>query len=35
MLRTYNGGEFCVNEFKDFYKKCGIVRQNTTPYTTQ
>jgi hypothetical protein len=21
-----NGGEFCGNEFKEFYKKCGIAR---------
>eukprot|EP00253_Pinus_taeda_P027526 PITA_27526 len=32
-LRTDNGGEFCNKEFKDFYKKCGIARQKTTPYT--
>ena len=35
MLRTNNGGEFCENEFKDFYKKCGIEMKNTTPYTPQ
>ena len=33
VLRTDNGGEFCGNEFKDFCKKCGIERKNTTPYT--
>jgi transposase InsO family protein len=34
-LRTYNGGEFCRNEFKELCKKCGITRQKTTPYTPQ
>jgi hypothetical protein len=34
-LRTDNGGEFCGNEFEEFYKKCGIGRQKTTPYTPQ
>ena len=33
VFRTNNGGEFCRNEFEEFYKKCGIARQNTTPYT--
>ena len=23
------------NKFEDFYKKCGIERQKTTPYTPQ
>ena len=32
---TDNGGEFCGNEFKDLYKKCGIERHNNTPYTPQ
>jgi hypothetical protein len=35
VLRTDNGGEFCRNEFEEFCKKCGIERQNTTPYTPQ
>ena len=35
VLRTNNGGEFCGNEFEEFYKKCGIARQKTTPYTPQ
>jgi transposase InsO family protein len=34
-LRTDNGGEFRRNEFKEFYKKCGIERKKTTPYTPQ
>ena len=34
-LRTDNGREFCGNEFEEFYKKCGISRQKTTPYTPQ
>jgi hypothetical protein len=33
--RTDNGGEFCGNEFEELYKKCGIARQKTTPYTPQ
>jgi hypothetical protein len=33
--RTDNGREFCGNEFEEFCKKCGIVRQKTTPYTPQ
>ena len=24
VLRKDNGGEFCRNEYEDFYKKCGI-----------
>jgi hypothetical protein len=35
LLRTDNGGEFCGKEFDQFYKKCGITHQNTTPYTPQ
>jgi len=35
VLRTDNGGEFCSMEFEEFYKKCGIARQNITPYTPQ
>jgi hypothetical protein len=33
VLRTDNGGELCGNEFEEFYKKCGIERHKTTPYT--
>ena len=33
MLKTDNGGEFCNKEFQEFYKKCGIAQQKTTPYT--
>jgi transposase InsO family protein len=33
--RTYNGGEFCRNEFEEFCNKCGIERHKTTPYTPQ
>jgi transposase InsO family protein len=35
VLRTYNGGEFCRNEFEEFCKNCDIARLKTTPYTTQ
>ena len=35
MLRTYNSEEFCSKEFEEFYKKCGIAWQKTTPYTPQ
>eukprot|EP00253_Pinus_taeda_P023987 PITA_23987 len=35
VLRTHNGGEFCSKEFEKFYKKYGIARQKTTPYTPQ
>jgi transposase InsO family protein len=35
VLRTDNGKEFCRNEFEEFFKKCGIARQKTTPYTPQ
>jgi hypothetical protein len=35
VLRTDNGGEFYGNEFLEFYKKCGISRKKTTPYTPQ
>ena len=34
VFRTDNGGEFCRNEFEEFFK-CGIARQKTTPYTPQ
>ena len=33
MLRADNGGEFCENEFEEFYKKRSIERKKTTPYT--
>ena len=33
VLRTKNGGGFCGNEFKESCNKCGLERQNTTPYT--
>jgi transposase InsO family protein len=33
VLRTDNGREFCGNEFEEFYKKFGIARNTTTPYT--
>jgi hypothetical protein len=33
ILRTDNGGEFYGNESEEFYKKCSITRQKTTPYT--
>ena len=32
ILRSYNGGEFTSNEFKDFCKEVGIKRELTTPY---
>jgi len=35
VFRTDNGREFCKKEFEEFCKKCGITRQNTTPYTPQ
>eukprot|EP00253_Pinus_taeda_P009597 PITA_09597 len=35
VLRTDNDGEFCSKEFEEFYKKCGITWQKTTPYTPQ
>jgi hypothetical protein len=35
VLRMDNGGEFCINEFKELCKKCGISRKNTTQYTSQ
>jgi hypothetical protein len=35
LLRTNNGRELCGNEFEEFYKKCGIERHKTTPYTPQ
>ena len=35
VLRSDNGGEFCSKGFKEFYKKCGIARQKTSPYTPE
>ena len=35
VLRIDNGGEFCEEEFKQFYKECGIARKRKTPYTPQ
>jgi transposase InsO family protein len=35
VMRIDNGGELCGNEFEEFYKKCGIARQKTTPYIPQ
>jgi hypothetical protein len=35
VLRKNNAGEFSGNEFEEFYKKCGIARKKTTPYTPQ
>ena len=35
VLRTDNGGEFCKKEIEEFYKKCGLAQQKTTPYTPQ
>ena len=32
ILRSNNGGEYTSNEFKDFCKGEGIVRELTTPY---
>ena len=34
-LRKDNGEEFCVKEFEELYKKCGITWQNTNSYTPQ
>jgi hypothetical protein len=31
--RMNNGGEFCGNEFDEFYKKCSIARSKKNPYT--
>lgn len=27
--------EFCKKEYEEFYKKCGIARHKTTPYTPE
>jgi transposase InsO family protein len=35
VLRTGNGKELCGNEFEELYKKFGMARQKTTPYTLQ
>jgi hypothetical protein len=34
-LRSYNGGEYTSNEFKDFCSEAGIKRELTTPYNAQ
>jgi transposase len=33
VLITDNGDELCGKDFQQFYKQCGITRQNTTPYS--
>jgi hypothetical protein len=35
VFRADNGREFYGNEFEEFYKKCGIERYKTNPYTPQ
>jgi transposase InsO family protein len=35
VLRMNNGGEFCGNEFEEFFKKYSIARKKTTPPTPQ
>ena len=35
VLRTDNGGEFCPDAFDNYYRKEGIVRHHTIPYTPQ
>ena len=32
MIRSYNGGEFTSNEFKELCKEAGIKREFSTPY---
>ena len=34
-FRSDNGGEFCSNAYEDFFAKCGIIHEHTTPYTPQ
>lgn len=34
-LRRDNGGEYVLNEFKDFFVKGGIRRELKTPYNSQ
>ncbi|GJV93579.1 retrotransposon protein, putative, ty1-copia subclass [Tanacetum coccineum] len=34
-LRSYQGGEYISQEFKDYLKTCGIFQQLTHPYTPQ
>ena len=34
-LRSYNGGKFTSNEFKDFYKEVGIKRELTIQEETR
>eukprot|EP01018_Ginkgo_biloba_P003117 Gb_13352 [translate_table: standard] len=35
ILHSDNEGEYISNKFKDFYRKVGIQKQYTTPYTPQ
>ena len=35
VLRIDNSGKFSKKESEEFYKKCGISWQKTTPYTPQ
>eukprot|EP01018_Ginkgo_biloba_P005754 Gb_37606 [translate_table: standard] len=35
ILHSNNGEEYISNKFKDFYRKVGIQKQYTTPYTPQ
>jgi hypothetical protein len=35
VLMTNNGGDFCVNEFKELCKKCDIEEKNNIGYTPQ
>ncbi|GKB32482.1 RNA-directed DNA polymerase, eukaryota [Tanacetum coccineum] len=34
-LRSYRGGKYIRQEFKDYLKACGIVQKLTPPYTPQ
>ncbi|GJV18677.1 retrotransposon protein, putative, ty1-copia subclass [Tanacetum coccineum] len=34
-LRSYRGGEYITQDFKDYLKACGIIQQLTPPYTPQ
>ena len=34
-FRSYNGGEFASDEFKELYRESGIKRELTTPYNPQ
>ena len=35
ILRSDNGGEFTLDDFKSFYKEVGIERELSTPYNPQ